>query len=135
MPATKPRNVVTKSLSILGIATAIWLIWYCALAIALGAAEREAPELSYGAVQAGHLQLASTGDRTDLLRARFEQLSEHDMKAFYARCSEEGMARRLDGGEAMACSVGYDVLLKKHFAGDFQRLLQWSRRTSYPSAR
>jgi hypothetical protein len=27
----------------------------------------------------------------------------------------------------MACSVGYDVLLKKHFGGDFEQLLAWSR--------
>ena len=49
------------------------------------------------------------------------------MKEVYARCSQAVIERRLDGGEAMTCSIGYDVLLKKHFAGNFDLLLAWSR--------
>jgi hypothetical protein len=62
------------------------------------------------------------------LRARLEAMPETDVKAFYARCSDASSERRLDGGEAMACSIGYEVLLQKHFNGDFEGLLSWSRR-------
>jgi hypothetical protein len=62
------------------------------------------------------------------LRARLEALPETDVKAFYTRCSDASIGGRLDGGEAMACSIGYDVLLQKHFNGDFEGLLSWSRR-------
>ena len=56
-----------------------------------------------------------------------ERLSEREIKALYMRCSLEAAERRLDGGEAMICSVGYDVLLRKHFSGNFDSLLTWSR--------
>jgi hypothetical protein len=79
------------------------------------------------ATMEGDATLAHAGDPT---RARLEQLSEREMKRFYTRCPQDGKAHRLDGGEAMACSIGYDVLLKKHFAGDFERLLRWSRHAS-----
>ena len=61
------------------------------------------------------------------MRTRLEAMSEKEVKDFYTRCSEESIAQRLDGGEAMACSIGYEVLLQKHFGGDFGRLLVWSR--------
>ena len=56
-----------------------------------------------------------------------ERLSELEIKALYSRCSQEATERRLDGGEAMNCAIAYDVLLKKHFSGDFHALLAWSR--------
>ena len=63
----------------------------------------------------------------DPVRTTIERLSEHEIKAFYVRCSQEVVERRLDGGEAMICSISYDVLLNKHFAGNFDLLLAWSR--------
>ena len=63
----------------------------------------------------------------DPIRDALEQLSEHELKTFYSRCSQESVERRLDGGEAMACSISYDVLLNKHFSGDFKNLVAWSR--------
>jgi hypothetical protein len=64
---------------------------------------------------------------TDFVRAALDRLSEHELKAFYAGCSHQSIERRLDGAEAMACSIAYDVLLKKYFGGDFSILLIWSR--------
>ena len=71
-----------------------------------------------------HLQ---GGIGRDPVRTEMERLSEQEIKAFYVRCSQEVSNRRLDGGEAMVCSVGYDVLLKKHFSNNFDLLLAWSR--------
>jgi hypothetical protein len=135
MPASaKPwsasnRNACGKAAIILGIATVLWLAWYCAASAAAGGPGESA------AFQQGSRHGQRTGmerDTTlaravDSTRARLEQLSEREMKTFYARCSQHGMVGRLDGGEAMACSIGYDILLEKHFAGDFERLLRWSR--------
>ena len=70
---------------------------------------------------------ANDGGNRDPVRDAFERLSEHEIKAFYLRCSREVAERRMDGGEAMMCSVGYDVLLNKHFAGSFESLWAWSR--------
>jgi hypothetical protein len=63
----------------------------------------------------------------DALRVRLEQLSETEVKQFYLGCSGAAMSGRLGGGETAACSVVYDVLLKRHFDGDFGALLAWSR--------
>ena len=63
----------------------------------------------------------------DPIRDALEQLSEHELKTFYSRCSQESVERRLGGGEAMTCSISYDVLLNRHFAGDFKNLVAWSR--------
>lgn len=64
---------------------------------------------------------------SEWMRAQLEGMPETEVKAFYARCSDASIGRRLDGGEAMACSIGYEVLLQKHFGGDFERFLAWSR--------
>jgi hypothetical protein len=108
---------------------AFWLAWYAAASAPPGGrADVTAAPFYPPPVQRPVAQsLAPLTARHDPMRVRLEQLSEGEMKSFYSRCSEEGVARRLDGGEAMACSIGYDVLLNKHFSGDFERLLLWSR--------
>ena len=70
---------------------------------------------------------AHSGALRDPVRSAMERLSEREIKALYMRCSLEAVERNLDGGEAMICSVGYDVLLRKHFSGNFDSLLTWSR--------
>jgi hypothetical protein len=70
---------------------------------------------------------AAPADHGDAVRQAMERLPAAKLKAFYGSCSQEGIERRLDGADAMACSIGYDVLLNKHFAGDFARFLAWSR--------
>jgi hypothetical protein len=127
--SSRPLGVYTKASFILGIAAALWLAWYCAVSAAVGNS-REAPSArQYRTLMqpVGLESGKSINPGLDSVRARLERLSERDMKLFYSRCSQEGLSRRLDGGEAIACSIGYDVLLKKHFAGDFERLLHWSR--------
>ena len=124
------RSACSKAATILAIATVLWIAWYCAASAARNTVGDSAATQQGGSVvartgMAGDMKLAHA---VDTMRARLEQLSEREMKTFYTRCSQEGVARRLDGGEAMACSIGYDVLLKKHFAGDFERFLVWSRR-------
>jgi hypothetical protein len=73
------------------------------------------------------LSQAHCGVSCDPVRTAFERLSEHEVKAFYLRCSHEVAERTLAGGEVMICSISYDVLLKKHFYGNFDSLLSWSR--------
>lgn len=119
-------SVFSKASIILGIAAAIWLAWYCVAV----AATKPAPVTPLGdlaPVEWTRVEAGNARAIEDPVRARLERLSEREMKQFYSRCSQEGAERRLDGGEAMACSIGYDVLLNKHFDGDFERLLSWSR--------
>lgn len=70
----------------------------------------------------------------DPLRARIESLSEHEAKQFYLGCSRAAMRGRLDSGQTAVCSVGYDVLLKRHFGGEFEALLTWSRQQRHATS-
>ena len=63
----------------------------------------------------------------DPLRGRLEGLTASQIKQVYLNCSNQAIERRLDGGEAARCSIAYDVLLKRHFGGNFDALLAWSR--------
>jgi hypothetical protein len=78
-------------------------------------------------LSAAQVSQAHAGVSRDPIRSAMERLSEGEIKSFYVRCSQEAVERRLDGAEATMCSVGYDVLLKKHFSGNFDLLLAWSR--------
>ena len=60
--------------------------------------------------------------------ARFERLSETDLKALYLRCARESSQRRLSQDEAVLCSIAADVLKARSFGGDFDALLAWWRR-------
>ncbi len=119
---------------ILGIATLLWVVWYW-IATAIFEPVTEAAASGGAQAHAGQAGLqvrASSGGGMDAMRARLEQLSEREMKLLYARCSRESIDRRLDGAEALACSIAYDVLLTMHFGGDFQTFLHWSRTNSMP---
>ncbi len=63
----------------------------------------------------------------DSARAGIEALSEREAKQFYLDCSHAALRGRLGSGETAVCSIGYDVLLRRHFGGDFHALLAWSR--------
>lgn len=102
----------------------------CAIAVA---------QVLIGSIEAranGAIEAARADDRSvqrirvsdDSIRRTFERLTEGEIKEFYIRCSSAALARPLDGSEAAACSIGYDVLLKRHFDGDFHALWAWSRR-------
>jgi hypothetical protein len=63
----------------------------------------------------------------DSARAGIEALSERDARQFYLDCSHAALRGRLGSGETAVCSIGYEVLLSRHFGGDFHALLAWSR--------
>lgn len=58
-------------------------------------------------------------------------LSEHDLKAFYLRCSHAAGLGSLGSVDIALCSVGYEMLLNDVFGGDFFALLDWSARSTY----
>jgi hypothetical protein len=69
----------------------------------------------------------ATAPSQDPTRGPFERLSERDIKQYYLACAGEAIGRRIGSGEIKACSIAYDVLLTRHFGGDFMALLSWSR--------
>ena len=120
MPAnSKEWSIGTKASVVLGAAIATWLVCYCVAVSALEAGPAKS--------DVGGSRITEHVASDDPVRGRLERMSEAEMKRFYSRCSDEGLERHLDTGEAMACSIGYEILLQKHFAGDFARLLAWSR--------
>lgn len=56
-----------------------------------------------------------------------QELSEPDLKAFYARCARASIRQALGGNEIALCSVGYELLLARSFRGDFHAFLGWAR--------
>lgn len=119
----------------LGRSVSVKTTWIAAAAVVLpslwhgGAMPADEPQATRPPAQAGQAagRVPITAGRGDLARDTIERFSESEIKAFYARCSDEAAERKLDGGEAMLCSVGYEVLLRKHFSGNFDLLLAWSR--------
>jgi hypothetical protein len=63
----------------------------------------------------------------DPARVRLEQLAEREVKSMYRICARQAIERRLGSGEIAHCSVVYEVLLARHFGGNFRALLAWSR--------
>jgi hypothetical protein len=63
----------------------------------------------------------------DPARRHFERLTESEIKRYYRVCADDAVQRRVGGSDTKACSVAYDVLLTRHFGGDFIALLAWSR--------
>jgi hypothetical protein len=63
----------------------------------------------------------------DRPRRAFERLNEREIKRYYHACTDEAVNRRIGSSEIAVCSVAYDVLLTRHFGGDFIALLAWSR--------
>lgn len=114
------------------IAIAVSLAFPLACAAAAGAQDKQS-EFAAQAAAGGAMPTAiEVAVSTDSIRARIERLSEREIKQFYLGCSSAAMRGRLGGGETQACSVGYEVLLQRHFGGDFHSLLAWSR--SQPDA-
>jgi hypothetical protein len=135
MPVHSRKWGVYRAVSvILGTATALWLVSY-SVATAIFDPVAQATPVGGAQAHATHAGLpsgAGSSGATDATRARLEALSERELKLLYARCSQDGTDRRLDGGEAIACSIAYDILLKAHFGGAFHDLLSWSRASGMP---
>jgi O-glycosyl hydrolase len=65
--------------------------------------------------------------RRELQLTQLRALPEAELKDAYSTCSHHAMERALGAGEAAACSMVYETLLKAVFGGDFEALLLWSR--------
>ena len=59
--------------------------------------------------------------------ARFDRLSEAQLKAYFLQCSHEATERMLALDEGALCSAAQDALKNRSFAGDFGALLAWWR--------
>ena len=59
----------------------------------------------------------------------YQELPMQCLRAVFMRCSAQAGNELLDLGSAVACSDGYEALLKREFNGDFQALLAWWRQT------
>jgi len=115
--------------SVAAIAIAMLLAFPLADASRAGAQERRDELAEHPNETAGDARSATNqgAGSIDSMRDRLERLSEREAKQFYLGCSGAATRGRLSGGQATACSVGYDVLLQRHFGGDFHALLAWSR--------
>ena len=59
--------------------------------------------------------------------AALYELPEEALKTHYLRCSRAALRGSLGSQEIMLCSLGYEILLKRAFNGDFLALLAWSK--------
>jgi len=58
---------------------------------------------------------------------QYEGLGVPCLKRLLVQCNAAASREMLDSGAAMACSIGYEALLKRGFNGDFQAMLAWWR--------
>ncbi|TFY98369.1 hypothetical protein [Ramlibacter humi] len=58
---------------------------------------------------------------------QYENLGEPCLKRLLVECNAAASRQLLDEGQAFACSIGYEALLKRGFGGDFQAMLAWWR--------
>lgn len=93
------------------------------IVLSVGVLAASAPTSS-GDAPFGAQQVAAEGNAAVV---HITQLADADLKAFYLRCSRAAMRGMLGSGETALCSVGYETLLKRTFAGDFTALLAWRR--------
>lgn len=61
---------------------------------------------------------------------RLHILPEPELKDVYLHCSRESTQRVMGYGEIALCSMVYETLLTRIFAGDFDALLAWSKANS-----
>lgn len=89
--------------------------------------------VSLGVLSAPWVHAQAPGHALDVvveesrLVAQLERLPELDLKSFYLRCSRAASQHALGSGEIALCSLGYEILLKRIFGGDFFALLAWSQ--------
>ncbi len=108
-------------------------LWALALLACVSARSESppAPAPWAGSPLGGECQVEGSGvhpllDRHGML-SRYEQLPPHCLKAIFLRCSAQANQQMMDFGSAAACSVAYEALLRRDFAGDFQALMAWWR--------
>lgn len=66
-------------------------------------------------------------DYESRLVGALRELPDRDLKAHYLRCARASTQRSLGSDEIALCSLGYEILLKRIFGGDFFALLAWWR--------
>lgn len=66
-------------------------------------------------------------DAESMFTAALHELSERDLKARYLQCSQAALQGQLGSQEIALCSLGYEVLLRRVFGGDYLALFAWSR--------
>jgi hypothetical protein len=59
--------------------------------------------------------------------AQLQAMPEGDLKETYLHCWRESTHRVMGYGEIALCSIVYETVLRRIFAGDFDALLAWSR--------
>jgi len=62
----------------------------------------------------------------------YEGLGEQCLKRLLVQCNAAASQAMLEPGQAFACSIGYEALLKRGFNGDFQAMLAWWRTRPSP---
>lgn len=99
----------------------------CLVVLAVvGAMAPAAAEMSPAACHVPASEAHPLQDRDGAL-SRYEQLPQHCLKAMFMRCAAEASEQMLDLGSAAVCSIGYEALLRRGFAGDFHALMAWWR--------
>lgn len=105
------------------------------LCVAYAAASLAGPAAAQAQRQAAALETECAGtslhthplaDRQASLQS-FESVPDGCLRAMFLMCADTSRNQLMDLGSAAACSVGYEVLLKRSFGGDFNALLAWWR--------
>lgn len=66
-------------------------------------------------------------EASERLHALLSAMPEGQLKQVNLNCARESGKRRLSSEEALPCSIAFDVLLKRGFDGDIDRLVAWWR--------
>jgi hypothetical protein len=72
-------------------------------------------------------QADAAAGRNDRPAPALRQLADPELKALYRECSAAALQGSLGAKGIALCSVGYEILLRRIFSGDFFALLAWSR--------
>ena len=60
--------------------------------------------------------------------ARIEAMPLCTLRDYYVSCERGALSGRLTPADVPTCSLAYEVLKRKAFAGDWRRLHAWTRR-------
>lgn len=77
--------------------------------------------------------LALPPAHSSALSDQLKSASIEDLKHLYLECDRASTAGALTRADVMMCSTVYEVLKRRAFDGDFDKLLAWSR--ANPSSR
>jgi hypothetical protein len=66
-------------------------------------------------------------DYDSRLVAALRELPEKNLKALYLQCARASTQGSIGSNDIALCSIGYEILLKRTFGGDFFALLAWWR--------